>query len=71
MGEKIKNLEEVIVGEKDVRMQWIERYENEQKDNALKTGYLNNARAELREAQMARTNTEIEKDQIAKQLDSY
>lgn len=41
LNEKIKNLEEVIVGEKDVRMQWVERYEKEQKDNEIKTATLN------------------------------
>ena len=39
--EKINNLQDIIVGEKDTRLQWVERYEKEQADNNIKTAQLN------------------------------
>lgn len=53
------NLQEVINGEKDTRMQWQERFEKESSDNNIKTGMLNQTKAELRDQLLAAKNAEI------------
>lgn len=51
-------------------MQWQERFEKESSDNTIKTGMLNQTKAELRDQLLAAKNAEIMQDQLQKQVDA-
>ena len=69
MNEKVNQLNEVIDGEKNTRMQWQERYDNLSADNLFKTGALANASTDLNQSQQKQKDAELMKDKLEKQVE--
>ena len=49
LSEKISNLNEVLISEKETREMWIERYEKEQKEHTQTNANLLNAKSTLKD----------------------
>lgn len=60
LNEKIGQLNSILTGEAETRDQWIERYEQEQKEHSVTNARLNQLKGENRDMTLAMTQAEID-----------